>query len=649
MDYANPNEAQEDGSGIPKEPEAILSWLEHDVTTTKLMMGRATLFKRAAKLFQERDKTAAAERAELQGALFSFLLQSRRKRRPNGHGRFAPMIEMQGTSYPHVAAFTPESLTAFSEELGQSSNPIHRALYADFIWDQRDKYPGPGKEAYEASTTAIAAYLESANIYRHNKWDDQLVDAVDRASELALSIKDTGLIARCIQECFRFAEELITEQSHPAVRWAIDVLETAQNFDQHLSKSDQQRIVPLIQAGADFYAGDRNRHIQHSFLELLARALRALGKAEEAEQARAMSAETFVTEANEADSAIVKLHLLGEAIEAYQQLGNSQRVDELKRSLSEAGVASLSEMKRISVGVTIPREVADAWVNKVLSLDLNEALGFLAASRRFVPDAGEVRSDAANRRSQFPLQYLVSRSTLDAAGHIVQKAGSQDEHVVASEADVYKRIIAMGDWELGRAFDRLESEKGLTTETLMTFLRSGPLFDPATLDVVEVGVQRYFVGDYVSALHILVPQFEDTLRDILARLGQGNYTLTGQVRHGTIFSEKRGVEPCRQSNETNQSEPNRRYRNSLSWNLWSNFPMMRRALNGSGAIVIRRMVSTRIAPSASKNASLSGITPRSSANPGRAPHVPTSCTQLREPSITSPLHRCTCGSMRCTS
>ncbi|HEY8744731.1 MAG TPA: DUF4209 domain-containing protein [Chloroflexota bacterium] len=44
-------------------------------------------------------------------------------------------------------------------------------------------------------------------------------------------------------------------------------------------------------------------------------------------------------------------------------------------------------------------------------------------------------------------------------------------------------------------------------------------FDEATVEVVQVGIDRYFAEDYVSALHILVPQLEDAIRRILAILG----------------------------------------------------------------------------------------------------------------------------------
>lgn len=501
------------------DPDALVGQLEGDIDRTRLRLQRARVFRRVAELLRAQGRDIEGQRAEWQAWLFDFMLVPRDERRSRGYGRFAPMIEMNGRAYPHVDVFPPESLLAFKDELDRSTNPIHRAMYADFIWDQREKYPGQRRDTVEAARAAIDAYLEAARQYRQNKWDDQLGDALDRAAELAMSLRDTDRIGLCMQECFRLAEELIAEQQHPAVRWAIDVLETLQRFTRHLSSQDHEMIVSLAEAGAGFYAAEGDHHIQRSFMEVLAKSQRVLGRPDHVADTLTRRAETFVAEAEQATRSLAKMHFLGEALQAYQQLGDAGRTDQLKRQLSQAGLDAIAEMTTVSAEVRVPAEVAEAWVNKLLALSLEEALKVLAATKRFVPKVEQVRHEAALQRQRHPLQYLGSRHTLDSAGRIVQKAVSDEEQVAASEADVYRFDLVIRDWELGRAFDRLELERGLTAETFMLFLHSHPIFEPATLDVVAVGIERYFAGDYVSALHVLVPQLEDTLRDILARLG----------------------------------------------------------------------------------------------------------------------------------
>ena len=244
-----------------------------------------------------------------------------------------------------------------------------------------------------------------------------------------------------------------------------------------------------------------------------------MGSNKEVRAAIVRQAESFVTEADEAPKALTKLHWIEKALETYQQLGDHDKVDELKRLLSQVGLETVSDMNDIAVDIVIPRELVEGWVNQLLTLDLKTALDSLGQMERFVPQMERVRAEARALRQRHPIQFLVSRRTLDSAGRTVQQALAETEQIASSEASTYNLSMTIGNLQLGLAFDRLESEMGLTAELFMCLLRSKPIFESNTLGVVSVGVERYFAKDYASALHILVPQLEETLRDILSKIG----------------------------------------------------------------------------------------------------------------------------------
>src|SRR5665647_588927 len=138
----------------PEDPDAMLRQVEDDLSITEFASQRARVFRRAAELLRAKGREAEAQSAGWQGGLFDFMLVPRDERRSH-YGRFAPMIEMGGRAYPHVSAFPPDSLLAFKGELDRSTNPIHLAMYGDFIWDQREKYLGPRKDVVQAAKVAI--------------------------------------------------------------------------------------------------------------------------------------------------------------------------------------------------------------------------------------------------------------------------------------------------------------------------------------------------------------------------------------------------------------------------------------------------------------------------------------------------------------
>lgn len=72
---------------------------------------------------------------------------------------------------------------------------------------------------------------------------------------------------------------------------------------------------------------------------------------------------------------------------------------------------------------------------------------------------------------------------------------------------------------MNRIFYTLIKNKKLTTNELSEYFSHSGLFEPNQLKIVNVGLEKYFKEDYVSAHHILVPQFEFFLLHFARRLG----------------------------------------------------------------------------------------------------------------------------------
>ena len=60
-------------------------------------------------------------------------------------------------------------------------------------------------------------------------------------------------------------------------------------------------------------------------------------------------------------------------------------------------------------------------------------------------------------------------------------------------------------------------------------LQRSPFIDEDAIEILEVGLERYLSGDYVSAMHVLIPQLEDVLRRTLRLLGGSTTSVQGDV------------------------------------------------------------------------------------------------------------------------
>ncbi|WP_072453392.1 hypothetical protein [Janthinobacterium lividum] len=60
----------------------------------------------------------------------------------------------------------------------------------------------------------------------------------------------------------------------------------------------------------------------------------------------------------------------------------------------------------------------------------------------------------------------------------------------------------------------------MDTEALLALLGQSHLFPSRSHGLLRAGIKAWFVGDYVKAIHVLVPQVEVGLREMLRAFGE---------------------------------------------------------------------------------------------------------------------------------
>ena len=89
-------------------------------------------------------------------------------------------------------------------------------------------------------------------------------------------------------------------------------------------------------------------------------------------------------------------------------------------------------------------------------------------------------------------------------------------------------ISQQGPW-LNLAWRKIQAKHGADLESLLGWLAESLCFPPERLPFVREGIAAWLAGDAVKAVHVLVPQVESGLRDLLAGLGG---VVTKPNRHG---------------------------------------------------------------------------------------------------------------------
>ena len=102
---------------------------------------------------------------------------------------------------------------------------------------------------------------------------------------------------------------------------------------------------------------------------------------------------------------------------------------------------------------------------------------------------------------------------------------------------MFERIIIHNDNVLSVSVRDYEKDGKITVNDHMNYLQSFALHDKPILKLIECGIKRHYERDYVSSIHILIPQIEHTLRKLLEQKGINTMASTNKDMKYTLLKD----------------------------------------------------------------------------------------------------------------
>jgi hypothetical protein len=256
--------------------------------------------------------------------------------------------------------------------------------------------------------------------------------------------------------------------------------------------------------------------------ELAARARRQDGKDAESNRCLISAAECYVRMAEAADlKGMTASSWLMDAIKALRSIpGTKNRRAELEAKLREAQASIADEMGMVSTQIDIS-DLVDHARKAVGELTLAQAL-FEFANLERSPAPEKLHEDAIKQAEENPLSSIIPMSIHDDEGKVVAKSpgmgvGDEDQtamrHLTARSEGFRRHIAVSGMIEPARR--TIMAEHPLEERDLLPLAEYSPFVPSGYEHIFATGLARFFGGDFISALHILVPQLENSLRYVL--------------------------------------------------------------------------------------------------------------------------------------
>lgn len=434
---------------------------------------------------------------------------------------------------------TDEDLQALSGVLEEIADPEYRARVGDVLWES--------KRDYKAAQIAVRAFLESAELHKTDDLWPPYTERLERAAQLSAKL---GFGKPLHQEVIAAVEAAINEFENNLKSGLLchRLMLTALAHD----VADTARYAALAERWARDLASAGESDFSHKYWELATLWFRKAKNEPEVQRCQLAAAEGLVA-ATEKSLDENKLgfgnaaHWMGQAVEELRQAkADPARIKEVHRRFLELQQKSLDEMSPIDLNVDeIPgfRE-AEQQTQETAAAHVR-GRGFEEAVARLVhigkpTNVAALRKQMEEQSEQFIWDKIVGSNALDHSGKVADKLaptglGSPEteetairKKMVQNAREIQWQIAVT--WRIEPARVAILGEHGIRRRDLF-FLVAGNPFIPSGHEGIYVrGLQAGFFGDWLAAMHLIIPQVEGSLRHVFQQHGAVTSTLVEGIQ-----------------------------------------------------------------------------------------------------------------------
>ncbi|MCX6841897.1 MAG: DUF4209 domain-containing protein [candidate division WOR-3 bacterium] len=422
---------------------------------------------------------------------------------------------------------TENHLDAIALIVEDTQDPEMRARLADVLWLKR-RDP-------EYARLAVDSYLESV-ARLENDWPP-LADRLRRAAYIGHELGRKEHFAKVMVRAEELAKSHCGDSRLHLLTCNIEIMV-------EFGHGDPATFAPICEAAADKAMRCADQPGAERLWMLAAEWHGRARNADAMRQARINAAETHVKMADLHTRGSTPAHAFAvgyieQAIAAYGRIANTkERVLQLRRRLEEHQAGSLAEMKGFSIPIDLSTAAEEAR-QAVRGKSFHDALLTLALRLGGgAKEYDEIVEEARKQNAERAWETLFTKMLVDSQGRTVAKSTRKRKktttglaatdpplwnRMVSDTVQFTYRIFADGAVEPARRQMLFEHTVGIRDWLMITI--NSPFVPPGRELLWANALHAGFIGDLPVMLHLLVPQLEHALRNILRQSGVATTSL----------------------------------------------------------------------------------------------------------------------------
>jgi len=421
------------------------------------------------------------------------------------------------TEWPSIKKVTEQIINYWTDRAKAANHPVLCARYADLVWDFQ-KVVTSGSPHYAMAQIVIDSTIEIAQKNCHSRPVD-VIRKLERALSIAISLNDCDRVQKVAEATMAY-EDAVTDDSKPGLwGFAYDLL-----FDNDKVKLPE----PLRQKLLDDLEGHLQRVSNSSddkgidpwLVEAaalrLAKHYRKIGNKEDTKRVVMAVRDAFV-EASSKASGLQASGWLQRVHATLKEYGFSDEADKLTVQLREIGEKARSELGVVSHTMEISKEKMEEYIAALIEGELDVVLTRIAA--QYIPKKSEIEKQLEELAGEAPIAFLIPMELQDKMGRPLAKVGSLEEDLEGHTVKHLSQNMAFESMFLRQVLDSLRKKYPAFENLFLDYLFRSPIFVDDRKSIIGQGVKDYLNGNHVAAVHLLIPQIENSLRVLVETAG----------------------------------------------------------------------------------------------------------------------------------
>ena len=412
---------------------------------------------------------------------------------------------------PALSDLGEAALDQWAETLSVVRSPFLKARYADLLWDLTHVIAPARQRDFRAGQIAVDAYVEGATVEGQHS-DIAGVLPLERAFQIATTMNDGDRIERVFDELFERGD--MAPLQHMGI-WVM-VSRCLLGHRKRTRKREDQLIVYLerrLQQANDEVNGHASDAALSGLLDLYK------GEPYREARLRAVHLHKSTWEAQaKASSAGVAISWLSSVVTTLEREGLHEEAERLRIEIEGLGQKALDEMHTVHAETSIPREELEAQLERLIAVD-HPFLALFRLAKNLSPRCDTLRAQAIEHDKTFVYRRLMHRVIIGRDGLPKATIGSSEDDMpgVMVEEAMHEMLLSPSLFHMG--YVRSKERFAFTPGDLMETIRASFFCSEETAQPLLEGLRAYDDGDYTKAIHVLIPQIEAMLREVLRFLG----------------------------------------------------------------------------------------------------------------------------------